>query len=97
MDNPNIEVDAASGCLLWKGPFDAYGHPVGYNRGRAFRAQHRAYEIEYGLDVRRIEFLPCCKNPKVCVNAAHMKAPTKPKSVEERMADILNSLTKETK
>lgn len=67
------EVDPDTGCMLWTGQKDAYGHPVRKTTNGKVRVAREAYlstgrEIPAGYSVFRV-----CR-VKLCVNPEHLEA-----------------------
>lgn len=84
-ERPAYLVDEATGCWLWQGHIDAYGHA---RLARPVRGTHRAryvyFEERFGPAPADSDILHSCEN-RACVNPAHLYAKTFEESFWERI------------
>lgn len=95
-----LSVDSSTGCWLWSGPLDAYGHPIttapsGPQVGRVVRVCHINFEAQYNKKPKRIGH--SCNNP-ICVNPDHLfdssekVKQTKIEEIQKKYGDKIKAL-----
>lgn len=80
------QKDKRTGCVLWKGSVDCYGHAITFQKGKVVRIRQIEFETAYGRKPRRL--LPNSCGKSNCIAVAHLVEADKNKAEARREATI---------